>query len=200
MCHGCLSEKDSLSKWWRGRGRGKERQTSNGQKTSKWDSKHEGKGGKEKKVLPDKQTVVYWNECSRRPVVCSNHCYLLILGCPFVSFQLLPGSSPLIHLPFLSSLVNPLFFRFAWFLLILLFSHLLSSWKFQDDIGAAYSLVPSFTELHIWPDRHSYSHTHTRMIQTHINIQGQEHSDIQRHTQGQRKHGQIRWMTSDMSG
>lgn len=101
---------------------------------------------KAKRKLPDKQTGVYQNECSFRPVVCRNHCYPLTAGCPVVSFHLLPGSSLFIPpLHFLSPLVS--------------FCHIFSSsdcrvpvfpfWTFQDDIGAAYSLAPSLSERHI---------------------------------------------------
>lgn len=110
----------------------------------------------------------------------SVHCYLLTPGCLFYLISSPPSLLLSYSLPSLSR--QPLSFPFASFLLISLSSHLLSSWRFQDDIGAAYSLVPSSSELHIWPDSSSNTHTRAHVIQMHINIQGQTDSDIHKHT------------------
>lgn len=129
---------------------------------------------KAKRKLPDRQTGVYLNECSFRPVVCRNHCYPLTAGCPVVSFHLLLVSSFHPPFPFSTLLVSFCLIFSSSGCPVIVFPF----WTFQDDIGAAYSLAPSLSELHIWPDSHSNTHPqtneHAHVIQMRMNIAHQE--------------------------
>lgn len=147
---------------------------------------------KAKRKLPDKQTGVYLNECSFRPVVCRNHCYPLIAGCPVVSFHLLPGSSPLFipPPPSFSWLFLFLFASFSPHLTVVSLSFLFGRFKM--------TLVLLIHWRHPWVNRIS-DLTATRTLthkQTHVHTWFRCTWTL--HTKSQKE--QIRWMTSDISG